>query len=120
MMRAVCCVRPLCVRLQRLSLSRALTPFLHFCPTLFLSLFPLQTLQEVIDILDGVQDEQALRMAANLGFKGPLQRQVMGNGFNDTMQRRGRQIYKCLVTHTHRLAVMDEYSLTNAPNSGYY
>uniref|UniRef100_A0A3B4A0F6 Succinate--CoA ligase [GDP-forming] subunit beta, mitochondrial n=1 Tax=Periophthalmus magnuspinnatus TaxID=409849 RepID=A0A3B4A0F6_9GOBI len=32
--------------------------------------------KEVIDIFQGVQDEQALRMAANLGFKGPLQRQA--------------------------------------------
>lgn len=34
--------------------------------------------QEVIDIFEGVRDDQALRMAANLGFKGPLERQVMG------------------------------------------
>ncbi|XP_061543696.1 succinyl-CoA ligase [GDP-forming] subunit beta, mitochondrial isoform X1 [Phycodurus eques] len=32
--------------------------------------------KEVIDIYDGVQDDQADRMAANLGFKGPLQRQA--------------------------------------------
>uniref|UniRef100_A0A8C4HYK3 Succinate-CoA ligase subunit beta n=1 Tax=Dicentrarchus labrax TaxID=13489 RepID=A0A8C4HYK3_DICLA len=32
--------------------------------------------KEVIDIFQGVQDDQALRMAANLGFKGPLQRQA--------------------------------------------
>uniref|UniRef100_A0A3B5LNQ2 succinate--CoA ligase (GDP-forming) n=1 Tax=Xiphophorus couchianus TaxID=32473 RepID=A0A3B5LNQ2_9TELE len=32
--------------------------------------------KEVIDIYKGVQDDQALRMAANLGFKGPLQRQA--------------------------------------------
>ncbi|KAG7229593.1 hypothetical protein INR49_012608, partial [Caranx melampygus] len=31
--------------------------------------------KEVIDIFEGVRDDQALRMAANLGFKGPLQRQ---------------------------------------------
>lgn len=49
----------------------------------------LQILQEVIDIFEGVQDDQAVRMAANLGFKGPLQRQVMGaEGFKVTMQRR--------------------------------
>lgn len=34
--------------------------------------------QEVIDIFEGVRDDQALRMAANLGFKGPLERQVIG------------------------------------------
>lgn len=34
--------------------------------------------QEIIDIFEGVRDDQALRMAANLGFKGPLERQVMG------------------------------------------
>ncbi|XP_034023064.1 succinate--CoA ligase [GDP-forming] subunit beta, mitochondrial isoform X2 [Thalassophryne amazonica] len=31
---------------------------------------------EVIDIFEGVHDDQALHMAANLGFKGPLQRQA--------------------------------------------
>ncbi|XP_073688859.1 succinate--CoA ligase [GDP-forming] subunit beta, mitochondrial-like, partial [Garra rufa] len=31
--------------------------------------------KEVIDIFEGVRDDQALRMAANLGFKGPLERQ---------------------------------------------
>ena len=52
---------PLSIRLSPLSLSLSL-----------------QILQEVIDIFEGVRDDQALRMAANLGFKGPLQRQVMG------------------------------------------
>lgn len=37
---------------------------------------PDESPQEVIDIFEGVQDDQALRMAANLGFKGALQRQV--------------------------------------------
>uniref|UniRef100_UPI001CD8D0AC succinyl-CoA ligase [GDP-forming] subunit beta, mitochondrial n=1 Tax=Solea senegalensis TaxID=28829 RepID=UPI001CD8D0AC len=32
--------------------------------------------KEVIDIFEGVRDDQALRMADNLGFKGPLQRQA--------------------------------------------
>ncbi|KAI5607075.1 succinate--CoA ligase [GDP-forming] subunit beta, mitochondrial isoform X1 [Silurus asotus] len=32
--------------------------------------------KEVIDIFEGVRDDQALRMAANLGFKGPLERQA--------------------------------------------
>ncbi|XP_048878985.1 succinyl-CoA ligase [GDP-forming] subunit beta, mitochondrial [Brienomyrus brachyistius] len=32
--------------------------------------------KEVIDIYEGVRDDQALRMAANLGFKGPLERQA--------------------------------------------
>ncbi|XP_064161139.1 succinyl-CoA ligase [GDP-forming] subunit beta, mitochondrial [Anguilla rostrata] len=32
--------------------------------------------KEVIDIFEGVQDDQAVRMAANLGFKGPLERQA--------------------------------------------
>uniref|UniRef100_A0A8C9SW63 succinate--CoA ligase (GDP-forming) n=1 Tax=Scleropages formosus TaxID=113540 RepID=A0A8C9SW63_SCLFO len=32
--------------------------------------------KEVIDIFEGVRDEQALRMAVNLGFKGPLERQA--------------------------------------------
>uniref|UniRef100_A0A3Q4AC22 succinate--CoA ligase (GDP-forming) n=1 Tax=Mola mola TaxID=94237 RepID=A0A3Q4AC22_MOLML len=32
--------------------------------------------KEVIDIFEGVRDDQALCMAANLGFKGPLQRQA--------------------------------------------
>lgn len=45
----------------------------------FLSLaYSLQIYQEAIDIFEGVRDDQALRMAANLGFKGALQRQVMG------------------------------------------
>uniref|UniRef100_A0A9J8BUN7 Succinate--CoA ligase [GDP-forming] subunit beta, mitochondrial n=1 Tax=Cyprinus carpio carpio TaxID=630221 RepID=A0A9J8BUN7_CYPCA len=35
--------------------------------------------KEVIDIFEGVRDDQALRMAANLGFKGPLEKQVMEN-----------------------------------------
>lgn len=49
-----------------------------FCLTLFLRLLPLpnESPQEVIDIFEGVQDDQALRMAANLGFKGALQKQV--------------------------------------------
>lgn len=37
---------------------------------------PNESLQEVIDIFEGVRDDQALRMAANLGFKGALERQV--------------------------------------------
>lgn len=45
--------------------------------------------QEVIDIFEGVRDDQALRMAANLGFKGPLERQVMG-------------LQKCLQRHPAR------------------
>ncbi|TRY60390.1 hypothetical protein DNTS_012019 [Danionella cerebrum] len=32
--------------------------------------------KEVIDIFEGVRDDQALRMAANLGFKGELERQA--------------------------------------------
>ncbi|KAE8298076.1 Succinate--CoA ligase [GDP-forming] subunit beta, mitochondrial [Larimichthys crocea] len=32
--------------------------------------------KEAIDIFEGVRDDQALCMAANLGFKGPLQRQA--------------------------------------------
>ncbi|KAI7794767.1 putative succinyl-CoA ligase [Triplophysa rosa] len=32
--------------------------------------------KEVIDIFEGVRDDQALRMATNLGFKGPLERQA--------------------------------------------
>uniref|UniRef100_A0A8C8JEW2 Succinate--CoA ligase [GDP-forming] subunit beta, mitochondrial n=1 Tax=Oncorhynchus tshawytscha TaxID=74940 RepID=A0A8C8JEW2_ONCTS len=32
--------------------------------------------KEVIDIFEGVRDDQAVRMAANLGFKGPLERQA--------------------------------------------
>uniref|UniRef100_W5MVN3 Succinate--CoA ligase [GDP-forming] subunit beta, mitochondrial n=1 Tax=Lepisosteus oculatus TaxID=7918 RepID=W5MVN3_LEPOC len=32
--------------------------------------------KEVIDIFEGVRDDQALRMAANLGFKGPLEGQA--------------------------------------------
>lgn len=48
-----------------------LTPFLH------LLLFPNESPQEAIDIFEGVRDDQALRMAANLGFKGVLQRQVI-------------------------------------------
>uniref|UniRef100_A0AAX7UP12 Succinate-CoA ligase subunit beta n=1 Tax=Astatotilapia calliptera TaxID=8154 RepID=A0AAX7UP12_ASTCA len=32
--------------------------------------------KEAIDIFEGVRDDQALRMAANLGFKGALQRQA--------------------------------------------
>lgn len=32
--------------------------------------------QEAIDIYEGVRDDQALRMATNLGFTGALQRQV--------------------------------------------
>ena len=40
-------------------------------------LFSLLFFQEPIDIFEGVRDDQALCMATNLGFKGPLQRQVM-------------------------------------------
>ncbi|XP_064422332.1 succinyl-CoA ligase [GDP-forming] subunit beta, mitochondrial isoform X3 [Latimeria chalumnae] len=32
--------------------------------------------KEIIDIYEGVKEDQALRMAANLGFKGPLQQQA--------------------------------------------
>uniref|UniRef100_A0A8C5D8G8 Succinate--CoA ligase [GDP-forming] subunit beta, mitochondrial n=1 Tax=Gouania willdenowi TaxID=441366 RepID=A0A8C5D8G8_GOUWI len=32
--------------------------------------------KETIDIIEGLQEEQALRMASNLGFKGSLQRQA--------------------------------------------
>ncbi|KAG7269029.1 hypothetical protein CRUP_017975 [Coryphaenoides rupestris] len=32
--------------------------------------------KEVIDIFEGVRDDQAVRMASNLGFKGPLERQA--------------------------------------------
>ncbi|XP_041048002.1 succinyl-CoA ligase [GDP-forming] subunit beta, mitochondrial isoform X3 [Carcharodon carcharias] len=32
--------------------------------------------KEVIDIFEGVRGDQALRMAANIGFKGPLQQQA--------------------------------------------
>lgn len=55
-------------------LSRLPRPFVILSFFHFLLLF----FQEVIDIFEGVRDDQALRMAANLGFKGPLQRQVMG------------------------------------------
>lgn len=48
----------------------ALTLVLH------LFFFPNESPQEVIDIFEGVRDDQALRMAANLGFKGVLERQV--------------------------------------------
>ncbi|KAL8212740.1 UNVERIFIED_CONTAM: Succinate--CoA ligase [GDP-forming] subunit beta, mitochondrial [Gekko kuhli] len=37
--------------------------------------------KEEIDIFEGVQDVQALKMAENLGFKGPLRQQ--GKGTND-------------------------------------
>uniref|UniRef100_A0A8C2EF44 Succinate-CoA ligase, GDP-forming, beta subunit n=1 Tax=Cyprinus carpio TaxID=7962 RepID=A0A8C2EF44_CYPCA len=37
----------------------------------------IEEVAEVIDIFEGVRDDQALRMAANLGFKGPLEKQVM-------------------------------------------
>lgn len=49
-----------------------------FCLSVFLHLLLVsnESLQEVIDIFEGVRDDQALRMAANLGFKGALQRQV--------------------------------------------
>ena len=33
-------------------------------------------LQDPVDITKGVTDEQALKMATNLGFKGPLTSQV--------------------------------------------
>lgn len=57
----------------------------NYSPLLELSVFPhsqlplwsLSPTQEIIDIFEGVRDDQALRMAANLGFKGPLQRQVI-------------------------------------------
>lgn len=56
--------------------------------------------QEVIDIFEGVRDEQALRMAANLGFKGPLQRQVMyAPRASNPMQRTGTGIWGAQ-THT--------------------
>lgn len=34
-------------------------------------------LQEEIDIFEGIKDRQALQMAKNLGFQGPLQQQVI-------------------------------------------
>lgn len=69
-----------------LSLTLVHNWFLSFCLSL-----SLQILQEVIDIFEGVHDDQALRMAANLGFKEPLQRQVMGaEGFKVTMQKKSQ------------------------------
>lgn len=59
--------------------------------------------QEVIDIFEGVRDDQALRMAANLGFKGPLQRQVMyAPGASNWMRRRGSGDLR---GHKHTLTV---------------
>ncbi len=73
----------LCVRLQS-SVWASCSLWLPFSICFSLSRFhffslslSLRILQEVIDIFEGVRDDQALRMAANLGFKGPLQRQVM-------------------------------------------
>ena len=55
-------------------------------------------------------------MAANLGFKGPLQRQVMGalKDLKVTMQRRGREI-----CDAHKYTQTDISSFTNKPNFGY-
>lgn len=59
--------------------------------------------QEVIDIFEGMRDDQALRMAANLGFKGPLQRQVMyAPGASNWMRRRGSGDLR---GHKHTLTV---------------
>lgn len=55
--------------------------FITSCPHLFVFLslaYSPHINQEAIDIFEGVRDDQALGMAANLGFKGALQRQVMG------------------------------------------
>uniref|UniRef100_A0A8C2EGU9 Succinate-CoA ligase, GDP-forming, beta subunit n=1 Tax=Cyprinus carpio TaxID=7962 RepID=A0A8C2EGU9_CYPCA len=41
----------------------------------------IEEVAEVIDIFEGVRDDQALRMAANLGFKGPLEKQQKYHGF---------------------------------------
>lgn len=90
---------------QHLSLMFFLTPFLHFFPPSLSFSRSLWFLQEAIDIFEGVRDDQALCMAANLGFKGPLQRQVCGctEGLKCTMQRRGRMIYDALtIIHTGR------------------
>lgn len=59
--------------------------------------------QEVIDIFEGVRDDQALGMAANLGFKGPLQRQVMyAPGASNSMWRGGSGDLR---GHKHTLTV---------------
>ncbi|GCB65523.1 hypothetical protein scyTo_0000428 [Scyliorhinus torazame] len=59
--------------------------------------------KEVIDIFEGVRGDQALRMAANIGFKGPLQQQVLDGGlvvcfdakinFDDNAQFRQKEIF---------------------------
>lgn len=80
-----------------LGLFSQLTPF----PSLCLSPPHRWISQEVIDILEGVRDDQALRMAANLGFKGPLQRQVMyASGASNWMRRRGGRGSEGPQTHT--------------------
>ncbi|KAM4654272.1 succinate--CoA ligase [GDP-forming] subunit beta, mitochondrial isoform 2-T2 [Amazona ochrocephala] len=40
--------------------------------------------KEEIDIFEGIKDHQALQMAKNLGFKGPLQQKVEVNPFGET------------------------------------
>jgi len=51
--------------------------------------------QEVIDIFEGVRDDQAVRMASNLGFKGPLERQVLLSAGTHSHA----YAYKCTLKH---------------------
>lgn len=68
-----------------------------FSLTLFLRLlfFPNESLQEAIDIFEGVRDDQALRMAANLGFKGVLQRQVFPTYHHGSVKMDNNFIVSC-------------------------
>lgn len=55
-----------------------------------------------MDIFEGVREEQALRMAANLGFKGPLQRQVIGLLKASKSQRKERPDTSTVCAHTKK------------------
>ena len=62
-------------------------------------------MQEVIDIFEGVRDDQALRMASNLGFKGPLERQVMqfaGSFHSPDAEEQAHEFMLEHVGHAHK------------------
>ena len=66
----------------------------------FIPVFSL-VMQEVIDIFEGVRDDQALRMASNLGFKGPLETQVMQSAGSFHSPRAEEQTHECEIGRAH-------------------
>lgn len=88
--------------------SAALKPPVH-SRSLCTIYFPLQLSQEVIDIFEGVQPEQALRMATNLGFTGPLQTQV--TAATAALKSEETSASKCRIIHQQLCFIICPHSL---------